>query len=261
MAQPSLSSLAERILPIVHAARQSILAVYTTHQYLTQEKPDHSPVTVADRASHSILLNGLEGLWPHIPVISEESAMPSEVANSPMYWLVDPLDGTKEFIAGRDEFTINVALVNADGFPLWGLIDIPVTHTTFWGYGGHAARVMGESRQVLDPLVPLEPSTPRRVALSRSHQGWAEQWLTDAHVVVKSTVYAGSAIKFCWIAQGDIDYYPRLKPTMAWDTAAGQALVEAVGGVVEDLSGRRLNYRHPLAKNPSFVARGPEFKG
>lgn len=212
-------------------------------------------MTAADRASHTILAEGLQRLDADVPVISEESRDQDRVAEAKPFWLVDPLDGTKEFLRRSGEFTINVALIGADGCPVWGLIDVPCFGRTYFGGQGRAFYYDATGLHPLMALTPLRESQGRRVALSRSHLGSAEEWLRDHQILVQSTVYAGSAVKFCWVAEGRVDLYVRLRPTMGWDTAAGQAIVEAVGGqVCHAETGEPLRYRPQAEVNPSFVA-------
>lgn len=242
---------------MVLEARRAVLDVYQSGDFDTEEKTDKSPITRADRASHKILSEGLSRLFPEVPVISEESRSKDYAGGRDLFWLVDPLDGTKEFVRRTGEFTINVGLVDAKGHPLWGLVDVPLSDRTYFGGGGAAfcRTVGGVSR--LNPLSATSSDQPLRVAVSRSHQGAADEWLREHNVVVKDLVYAGSAVKFCWIAEGSIDLYVRLLPTMGWDTAAGQAVVEAVGGRVTTLDGDALTYRPHAEANPEFVASRP----
>lgn len=252
--------LFDRVWPVVERARNAILDVYASGDFSTEEKSDHSPVTRADQASHGILWEGLSPILPKVPVISEEMGHgdpPYPAGEGLGFWLVDPLDGTKEFIRKNGEFTINVALVDKMGFPLWGLVDVPLKARTYVGGLGSAFWVERDHTVLLPTLRHLLPQDARRVALSRSHQGTVDEWLKGNQIPVAELVYAGSAVKFCWVADGSVDLYVRLLPTMGWDTAAGQALIEAVGGSVVTLDGKRLNY-HPFAEvNPSFVASAP----
>ncbi|MCY0899421.1 MAG: 3'(2'),5'-bisphosphate nucleotidase CysQ [Firmicutes bacterium] len=246
----------ERLMPVVLKARTAILTVLQSGQYDTHAKMDQSPVTRADEASHRILVKGLSDLWPDIAVVSEESSSTDAREDIQRFWLVDPLDGTKEFLRGSAEFTINVALVE-HGVPVFGVVDVPKADTTYAGGGG--AAWVRDARGV-QRLVPRLDAADGGwvVALSRSHRDLATSAWLDAHgIFAREVRYAGSAVKFCWIAQGEADVYLRLKPTMGWDTAAGQALVEAMGGVVLDLEGRPLRYQPSPQVNPPFVAISP----
>jgi 3'(2'), 5'-bisphosphate nucleotidase len=253
-----LEQLADAVHPLVMEARRAVLGVYESGRYGEEQKEDNTPVTDADRASHNILVGGLAELFPDIPVISEESRGADQEHSGSFFWLVDPLDGTKEFIRGTGEFTINVALVDQQGSPVWGLVDVPLQQRSYVGYGAHAFVREAGGDTALHRLAPMDPAKPRAVALSRSHRGAVDEWLREHHIEAERVVYAGSAVKFCWLAEGRIDLYVRLMPTMGWDTAAGQALVEAVGGTVHALPGGRLTYRPRAEVNPSFAAQAPQ---
>ncbi|MCY0877667.1 MAG: 3'(2'),5'-bisphosphate nucleotidase CysQ [Firmicutes bacterium] len=248
------AALFEALVPVLLKARAAILDVWASGQYETHAKSDASPVTRADKASHHILVDGLSRLWPEIPVVSEESAEHETLPEFSRFWLVDPLDGTKEFLRGSGEFTINVALVD-EGLPVFGVVDVPLARLMYAGGDGRGWRRDDRGVQPLAALAPDGAAAGWVVAVSRSHRDATfEAWLQAQGIVAREVRFAGSALKFCWIAEGTADVYPRLKPTMAWDTAAGQALVEAMGGQVLDLSGRPLRYRSTSLVNPSFVA-------
>lgn len=250
--------LAQVLMPVIQEARDRILAIYQSGELATEEKSDHSPVTAADRASHEILVRGLREMTPDIPVVSEEVVgVRPEIQADRMFWLVDPLDGTKEFVRHSDEFTINLALVDSNGVPRFGMLDIPSEGRTFIAGDGRAWVWDGRRRQILSPLHPRNRDAGLVVALSRSHRGQAEEWLSKRGIRVREMVYAGSAIKFAWVAEGRVDLYLRLRPTMGWDTAAGQALLEQVGGTVQTLEGQTLRYQPGAFVNPDFVAAGP----
>lgn len=224
-----------------------------------ETKPDGSPVTLADKASHQVLATGLTELFPGIPVISEESALPpfETRRNWSRYFLVDPLDGTKEFIAGRDEFCVCVALMERDR-PLWGVIVLPVTGIAY--AGGRQVRAVRCTPG--EPSVPIRSSgrtdrDPRglRAILSRSHPSpGMDAALQELNVSERLEV--GAAVKFCRIAEGRADLYQRFNPTMEWDTAAGQAIVEAAGGSMHGLDGNDFLYNKKSLKNPGFICRG-----
>lgn len=260
MNEEERNRLADLVYPIILEARSAVLKVYRSGSFDTQEKSDHSPVTAADRASHQILTAGLSGVFPDIPVISEEAQeSPLPLGDRERFWLVDPLDGTKEFVRQSGEFTINVGLIDRSGRPLWGLVDVPLSGATYVGGGGGAFRRDASGDTRLGLLQPAVPGQDAVVALSRSHQGAADDWLREHHVKVRRLVYSGSAVKFCWTAEGRVDLYVRLLPTMGWDTAAGQAIVESVGGHVHTMDGVPLTYEPAARKNPHFVAARPGF--
>lgn len=253
-------SLADAVYPVILEAREAVLKVYRSGRFDTEEKSDHSPVTAADRASHKVLSEGLSRLFPEVPVVSEEAhEEPLPLGDGARYWLVDPLDGTKEFIRQTGEFTINVGLVDRSGRPIWGLVDVPLSGRTYVGGGGGAFSRDASGDMPLEPLKPATAGQGAVVALSRSHQGAADDWLRAHHIAVKRLVYAGSAVKFCWAAEGRVDLYVRLRPTMGWDTAAGQAILESVGGSVHTMEGVPLRYEPAARVNPFFVAGRPGF--
>lgn len=225
-----------------------------------RNKEDNSPVTEADLAAHQLISAELRRLTPAIPVLSEEAADVDFETRSawPRFWLVDPLDGTKEFLAGRDEFTVNIALVEGQ-HPLLGVVHVPPTGVCYSGVVGTGAwRLAG-------PGAPSEPIriaprslSPVRVVGSRSHRGSSlDSFLQrlgphELHAV-------GSSLKFCLIAEGSADVYPRLGPTSEWDTAAGHAVVTAAGGQVRRMDGSSLLYNTQRDwLNPYFVAYGPQ---
>lgn len=220
-----------------------------------QTKSDESPLTEADLASHRILTRGLAAHAPDIPVVSEEDE-PSHAHRRPdtTFWLIDPLDGTKEFIARNGEFTVNIALVG-NGFPVLGVVFAPALNLLYWnepGIGAFRQDASGvKSIRVAGPV----DGRPTRVVASKSHLDERTRAFIDA-LGPHELVQAGSSLKFCRVAEGSADVYPRLAPTCEWDTAAAQAVVEAAGGTVHTLDGARLAYGKPDVLNPFFVARG-----
>jgi 3'(2'), 5'-bisphosphate nucleotidase len=219
-------------------------------------KADGSPVTAADRAAHAAIVEGLARLTPGIPVLSEESP-PEQVADRrswERFWLVDPLDGTKEFLKRSGEFTVNVALVLGDE-PVLGVVHVPEQDVTYSARLGGGARVRRGSEP--PAAIRVRALAPGEVVVlaSRDHAGPELEALL-ARVPGATRASAGSALKFGLLAEGRADLYVRTRPTMEWDTAAGQCVVEAAGGRVTDLSGRRLSYNKDSLVNPSFVAWG-----
>ena len=223
-----------------------------------RRKADGSPVTAADEAAEAVILQGLERLTPDIPIVSEERWArdpTSAVSTSLTYFLVDPLDGTREFIAGRDEFTVNIALMEA-GAPLVGIVAAPAADLTWRGIVGSGA----ERTTLAGKGAPTTIRTRRRpaqpvVMISRSHLD-ADTKAYLASVAGGSAVRCGSSIKFCRVADGSADFYPRLAPTHDWDVAAGHAIVVAAGGDVKTASGSALTYGTPRRLIPDFIARG-----
>jgi 3'(2'), 5'-bisphosphate nucleotidase len=220
-------------------------------------KADGSPVTAADHAAERIILPALRALTPDIPVISEEEAaagLSPEVKGS-AFWLVDPLDGTKEFIKQNGEFTVNIALVR-DGAPVLGIVHVPVTGESYAAAGPGTATlsVHGGAPQAIAARKP--PAVGLTVVASRSHGDAPGMDAFLAAFTVTEKRNAGSSVKFCLIARGDADLYPRLAPTMEWDTAAGHAVLLGAGGRVETEDGQPLTYAKPEFRNPHFIAYG-----
>ena len=255
-----LEALCAPVLECLRAAGEAIMRVYESEDVRLSAKPDDSPLTAADLASDAILQAGLANLVPDCPVISEERAgeWPAERRRTVRQcWLVDPLDGTKEFVARNGEFCVCVALVH-DGVAVFGAIHAPVTHHTYVAYRGTAGvrRFDGDgSVAVLRPLAPLDVDRAGlRFGVSRHHAG-AQTMAYLATYRSPVSVPMGSALKFCAIAGGALDVYPRFGPTMVWDTAAGQCLLGAVGRSVIDVNtGTPLRYDLGTLTNPGFVA-------
>jgi len=219
-----------------------------------ETKADSTPVTEADRAADGLIVTGLQAATPDIPVISEESTSTGPAPAGGRFWLVDPLDGTREFIARTGEFTVNIALIEG-GRPVLGVLHAPVQGETYIadGQGGAVSTVGdGPPQAIRARQVPVRGPA---VIASRLHRD-AE---TDAYIAglgPAQTVSAGSALKFGLLARGEADIYPRFGRTMEWDTAAGHAILSAAGGHVRDLNGRELSYGKAGFVNPPFVACG-----
>lgn len=240
------------------AASERILAIYAT-AFGVVAKDDHSPLTAADLASHHTIVAGLSALTPDIPVLSEESAaIPfAERAQWRRYWLVDPLDGTKEFIQRNGQFTVNIALIE-NHQPVLGVVRVPVTGRCYFAARGYGAFCQ-ESGQTPQPIQvkPLSAGQPVRVVGSRSHGGPGLQQFVAA-LGPHQLVTIGSSLKLCQVAEGAADVYPRLGPTSEWDTAAAQAIVEIAGGrVVSAETGEPLSYNtRDSLLNPHFIVYG-----
>ena len=232
-------------------------------QVARRSKSDHSPVTEADEASEAAILAGLAKLVPGVPVVSEESLAPDRLGRSVV--IVDPLDGTKEFLAGRDEYTVNVAIVT-DGTPIAGLIAAPAQGLLWRGVVGSGAERlrMQWATGVVDErrAIHTRPAPERlMVTVSRSHPDkTTEAFLARLPAVERRA--CGSSVKFCSLAQGEADLYPRLSPTHEWDIAAGCAILAAAGGVATDPDGKPLRFARPEADYlvPGFIAWGDPAK-
>ncbi|MCK2042162.1 3'(2'),5'-bisphosphate nucleotidase CysQ [Chromohalobacter sp. TMW 2.2308] len=256
-------STRNRLIEGVHAAGQEVMAIYR-RDFAIEEKADASPLTEADMASHHALVGLLEAITPKVPILSEESAeIRYETRQTwQRYWLIDPLDGTKEFISHNGEFTLNVALVE-DGVPVFGIVHAPALESgpaTWWGQHGQGAykRENGSDDQPIHARALPDPQAePWKIVGSRRHG--AEMF--DAfcqRLPAHECVSMGSSLKLCLVAEGNADLYPRLAPTCEWDTAAAQAVVTAAGGQVlnvETLEPLRCNQQDSVL-NPFFIVCG-----
>lgn len=261
---PSDLTLAEALIPTMIAAGKAVMEVYG-RDFAVETKGDASPVTEADRRAEAIILADLGRLAPHYAVIAEESCadgLVPEVGRA--FFLVDPVDGTREFVHRNGDFTVNVALVRG-GRPVCGLVLAPVRGLLFIGVAGQGAEVLtitdGAVMQRLPITVGPPPPGPPRIMASRSHRT-AETDAFIARYPGAALVEAGSSLKFCLLARGEADLYPRLGPTMQWDTAAGDAVLRAAGGMVRNLEGQPLAYGPGEGRgaaaytNPWFIAHG-----
>lgn len=249
----------ELIEPIVALARKAgdaILEVYAS-DFDVQSKGDESPLTQADLAAHRRIVAGLAELTPDLPVISEESGLPpfAERSGWATYWLIDPLDGTKEFVSRNGEFTVNIALI-ADGRPVFGVVHVPVQGKTYVGCEGRGAELRSDGAEPRAIHVAQKSAEPVRVVGSRSHRGASLDAFVE-NLGDCDLVPMGSSLKFCVVAEGGADVYPRLGPTSEWDTAAAQAVVEQAGGSVVTLDGKPLKYNQKEEiLNPHFLVIG-----
>jgi 3'(2'), 5'-bisphosphate nucleotidase len=245
-------------------ASQAAAAILSVHgsALRQRDKADRSPVTAADEASEKIILDGLSRLLPDVPVVSEEAALPAPAALGNRFFLVDPLDGTREFIAGDSEYTVNIALI-VGGHPVAGIIAAPALGIVWRGIVG-----AGAERMKLQPGAAVASATERTpirarpkppgglVAMtSRSHPEPATGAYLDRIAGVQRMV-SGSSLKFCRIAEGAADIYPRLVSLSEWDVAAGHALVAAAGGTVTTVDGQTVTYGRSGFRMPPFIAWG-----
>lgn len=258
--------LLDQVISISVAAGEAILEVYNASGDIEVDtKSDDSPVTAADLAAHKILAPALEQLVPGIPVLSEEGEMPSfdERSQWNRYWIIDPLDGTKEFIRRNGEFTVNVALIE-NGEPVLGVVHVPVLGITYAGaksIGAIKQDAGGEKAIAVRAIQPrLDGKQPIEVVASRSHgAGAVDELLARIESSLGETGLKnmGSSLKLCLVAEGAADLYPRLALTCEWDTAAAQAVVEAAGGIVVDDQFALLRYNQKDALlNPFFYVIG-----
>lgn len=254
MTREQAVALLPALTELVQRAGAAILA---TGSPQVTRKPDGSPVTTADLAADRIIAEGLARLRPDIAVLSEESCDSGRPATG-SFFLVDPLDGTKEYLAGHDEFTVNVALVS-DGVPLLGIVGAPALGLVWRGVVGHGAKRLaseGEAEPIHTRPLPAH-GQPWIAAVSRSHPDSLTNAFIDARPgAVRHAI--GSALKFCRIAEGSADIYPRLAPICEWDIAAGAAVVLAAGGRLTDSKGRPLRFDAPRENFivPDFIAWG-----
>lgn len=244
----------QELIEIARQAGRAILDVYHQSEDLEiHQKKDDSPLTQADLAAHKVIQASLEKLTPETPVLSEESSLITweERKTWDKYWLVDPLDGTKEFIKRNGEFTVNIALIE-NNFPVYGVVHVPVKNTDYFGglcYGSYK-HDNGETRQI---QVKQAVQPPYKVVGSRSHPSARVEALLNK-LGEYQIVPMGSSLKLCMVAEGLADFYPRLGPTSEWDTAAAQAVVEGAGGEVTNISAQRLSYNQkPIYLNPEFL--------
>ncbi len=255
-----LTLMVPRVLEVAQAAGRAITSIYQQHCAAAPDaacvvlpnKTDESPLTLADLAAHRVICEGLRRIAPALPIVSEEDELShAHGAAQGRFWLVDPLDGTREFLARNGEFTVNIALVQ-DGAPLWGVVLAPIVDQMYWGGAGLGAWRRCAGGEVPIRVAPRAAGACYRVVASRRHMNDRTREFV-ARLGESQIVHCGSSLKFCRVAEGAADVYPRLGPTSEWDTAAAQAVVEGGGGMVVDLAGRRLRYGKARIANPDFV--------
>jgi 3'(2'), 5'-bisphosphate nucleotidase len=253
------AALLEPVAALAVKAGARILEVYNSDEFSVQEKDDRSPLTAADLASHHTIMDGLAALTPDVPVLSEESAsLPyAERATWQQYWLVDPLDGTREFIKRNGEFTVNIALVEA-GVPVMSVVHVPVTGISYLACTGRGAFKQEPGAEPRAIHVRKLGEGPVMVVGSRSHRGDSLNRFLDK-LGEHDMVGMGSSLKLCLVAEGAADIYPRLGPTSEWDTAAAQCVVEQAGGFVTDTEMQPLRYNTKESLlNPFFLVFGDD---
>lgn len=232
------------------------MGYYRSGEYEAVQKADASPVTEADIAANALIVSALAGWTPDIPIVSEEGEQ-QQYSGNDRFWIVDPLDGTKSFIRRSDEFTVNIALIE-EGAPIFGVLYIPVTGVLYYG-----SRDFGAFRQLPEDAprkisARVQPEEGATVVVSMAHRTPRVDDFLKGKAVVERRA-ASSSLKFGMVADGSVDIYPRFGRTMEWDTAAGQAIVEAAGGRVLDVTtGQPLRYGKPGYENPGFIVYGRE---
>jgi 3'(2'), 5'-bisphosphate nucleotidase len=246
----------ENLIPIARKAGEKILEIYDQEEIsqISEVKSDLSPLTFADKNSHDYIMQALQELSSNIPVISEEGKdIPYETrVKWDHYWLVDPLDGTKEFLKRNGQFTVNIALMKKNK-PLAGIIYAPVPDILYFGGLGMGAYKIEKDKKF---KIQVNNKTKHLIAVkSRSHSSEAEEQVLKKYSIVDS-IEVGSSLKFCMVAEGKADIYYRAGPTMEWDTAAGQAIVEGAGGVVLNQDGEIFTYNKTSLLNGSFLCKG-----
>jgi len=248
------SSILPDVVQIADEASEKVLAIYHS-DFSISYKDDKSPVTAADLASHEIISRGLRAISRDIPVMSEEGAHTpwEERRHWQRFWLVDPVDGTKDFTQRTGEFTVNIALIE-NGEPVMGVVTAPALGEAFWGLKGEGAHKRDQAGRV-SRIQVAEPKDVKRVVASKNHLNPETRAFID-QLGSHELVQAGSSLKFCRIAEGHADIYPRLGPTSEWDTAAAQAVLVAAGGRVETLDGQPVRYGKENLLNPHFIAFG-----
>lgn len=253
-------SLLPKVIQIARDASLAIMEFYQNKTYLIRSKDDQSPVTEADIKSHEIIEMGLSNLDPKLPIISEEGRdIPyAQRSEWPLYWLVDPLDGTQDFIQETGEFSVNIALIENNS-PVLGVVIAPYLQESYWAVKGGQAFFQDQNTQ--EPVMiscHAELTSPVKIALSRHHHKENTQLekILDCLGQVE-LLYYGSALKICLVARGIVDLYPRFGRTGEWDTAAGQCILEAAGGNLVDFTGEPLRYNRGITLfNPGFFATG-----
>ncbi len=248
--------LKDELLEIARSAGEAIIEIYNTGDFSVEAKADDSPLTIADKTANDIICAGLEKLSKRYPIISEENKLVDYEERSAYeyYWLVDPLDGTKEFIKKNGEFTVNIALIH-NQTPVMGIVYAPVLQEMYWAVKGEGAYLASDGKeQKLSANEFTNADSGLRVVCSRSHLNEETQAFVD-ELESPELVAKGSSLKFLILAKGDAELYPRIAPTMEWDTAAAQIVLEEAGGSVKIYgTDDPVIYNKKDLLNPYFVA-------
>ena len=253
------NELTESVLDLMEKASKAIMQVYEEPYSEVSIKNDDTPVTKADLAANKILHDGLKNLFPEIPIVSEEDESSLNIPKTnKVFWLIDPLDGTKEFIKKNDEFTCNLALIE-NNISTLGFVSVPVRELIYFGGKRFGAKLIDKNKAIAE-VKYKKVSGVTRVVASKSHLNVeTKKFIKDIQGKVE-LIQAGSSLKFIKIAEGLADIYPRLAPTSEWDTAAAHAILEGAGGKVLQLNGKDIIYGKENILNPYFIASGIENK-
>jgi len=248
------SSVLPDVIKVADEASDKVLHIYQS-DFKVNYKADDSPITAADTAAHEIITRGLRRISRDIPILSEEGKdIPwEERKHWRRFWLVDPVDGTKDFTQRTGEFTVNIAMIE-DGEPVMGVVIAPALRKAYWGVVGEGAHMRDRTGRV-HRLRVAEPKDVKRVVASKNHLNAETRAFIDK-LGEHELVQAGSSLKFCRIAEGHADIYPRMGPTCEWDTGAAQAVLAAAGGKVQTVDGKPLKYGKQDVLNPYFIAAG-----
>lgn len=256
LSDQEINRLLDQITPLAEQAGAEIMTYYKGDMDV-RTKGDSSPVTAADEAAEIIINSALRAMTPDIPIVAEEemAAGGTVDVSGGRFWLVDPLDGTKEFVAHRDEFTVNIALIE-DGVPILGVVQAPALDVIYIGGRSIGATIRRGSGPTEPISARVQPDVGAVVTTSRSHSDKEKIQALMEEQSIESTVISGSSVKFCLVAEGVADIYPRYGPTREWDTAAGHAVLMAAGGSVRTLDGKEMAYGKDNFLNGEFIARG-----
>jgi len=252
-----VSDRLKKVIAIAQKAGSKIMEIYNrpeTVGFKVTTKSDHSPLTEADLSAHTVIVEELSKLTPGIPIISEESQLPdyNERSEWNSFWLVDPLDGTKEFIKRNGEFTVNIALIE-EGVPVLGVVYAPAKKLLYFAeMASGSFKQVGEEEATRIFSSKADSSVPLRMIESRSHGSEAlETYLKENNLKIKERISSGSSIKICLVAEGKADFYPRMAPTMEWDVAAGDAIYRY--SCTQGIHSSGIIYNKPNLKNESFI--------
>jgi 3'(2'), 5'-bisphosphate nucleotidase len=245
-----------QLLAICEKAHQAILPFWQSKSLEVSQKGDDSPVTQADKAANAVIVEALRELTPDILIISEEEKHQPPPPHNEPFWLVDPLDGTKSFIRGSDQFTVNIALIEHNT-PIIGVLGVPAQNLRYHAIkGDRAFKIIGNGTAETLQVSHYQKSQLNIVSSLSHRSPKLDTWLEAQEITIQSRLNAGSALKFALVAEGSADLYPRFGPTMEWDTAAGHCLIEAAGGSMTQLDGTVFNYGKPGYLNGGFLASG-----